>query len=333
MRFRKMVSVVDSHTAGEALRFVTAGIGHLPGNTMPEKQKYFRENLDHMRTGLMFEPRGHNDQFGAVLTEPVTPGADFGVVFIECAGYLNMCGHGTIASITCAIETGLVEMVEPVTKVKMDTPAGLIECDANCEDGRVTSVTLTNVPAFLYMEGATAEVDGKEYTFDISFGGSFFAIIHQSQIGLDIDVKNIPQIRDFAQKLEDAINEKYTMEHPELPHIKTVDLVEIYGDPKSEDADAQNIVVFGGGSIDRSPCGTGTSAKLGMMHAKGQIKEGEPFVYESVLKTKFVGKIVGTTKVGKFDAVIPQITGSAYITGFNNIVWDETDPYQDGFKL
>lgn len=333
MKFKKMITVVDSHTEGEALRFITSGIGHLPGSTMPEKQKYFRENLDYLRTGILFEPRGHNDQFGAILTEPVSPEADFGIVFMEGAGYLNMCGHGTIASITCAIETGIVEMKEPVTIVKMDTPAGLIECEAQCSDGRVTSVSLTNVPAFLYMENASAEVDGKEYTFDISFGGSFFAIIHQSQVGIDIDVKNIPQLRDFAQKLEDAINEKYTMNHPELPHIKKVELVEIYGDPKSPDADAQNVVIFGGGSVDRSPCGTGTSAKLGLMHAKGLIKEGEPFVYESVINSKFIGKVIGTTKVGEFDAVIPQITGSAYITGFNNIVWDETDPYPDGFKL
>ncbi len=197
-----MITVVDSHTEGEALRFVTSGIGHIPGKTMAEKRQYFSENLDYLRTGLMFEPRGHNEQFGAVVTEPVSEGADFGVIFLECAGYLNMCGHGTIASITCALETGLVEMKYPTTTVKMDTPAGLIECVAECEDGRVKNVTLTNVPAFLYMENASVEVDGKEYVFDISFGGSFFAIIHQSKIGLDITVENIPQLREIAQKIE-----------------------------------------------------------------------------------------------------------------------------------
>lgn len=333
MKLYKSITCVDSHTVGEPLRMITGGLGHIPGNTMPEKQKYFRENLDHLRTGLMFEPRGHNDQFGAVLTEPVTPGADFGIIFIECAGYLNMCGHGTIASITIALETGIVEMKYPTTIVKMDTPAGLIECLAQCEDGRVTSVSLTNVPAFLYMKDATAVVDGKEYRFDISFGGSFFALIKAEDIGLEIKVENITALRDFSQKLEDAINEKYTMNHPELPHIKTVDLIEIYGPPVSEGADAQNVVIFGGGSVDRSPCGTGTSAKLGMMYAKGLIKENEPFVYESIIGSKFIGKIIGTTKVGDFDAVIPQITGSAYITGFNNLVWDETDPFRNGFKL
>jgi len=333
MKFDKTITVVDSHTEGEALRFITSGIGYIPGATMPEKQKYFRENLDHLRTGILFEPRGHNDQFGAVLTEPVTPGADFGIVFIECAGYLNMCGHGTIATITCALETGLVKMQYPMTTVKMDTPAGLIECVAECEDGRVKNVELTNVPSFLYMTDASVEVDGKEYVFDISFGGSFFAIIHQSKIGLDITVENVPELRVIAQKIEDAINEKYVMNHPELPHIKTVELIEIYGDPVSPEADAQNVVIFGGGSVDRSPCGTGTSAKLGLMYAKGQIKVGEKFVYESIIGSLFEGKIKETVMVGDFEAVIPQIKGSAYITGFNQLVWDETDPFYDGFKI
>lgn len=333
MKFKKSITVVDSHTMGEPLRMITGGIGHIPGKTMPQKQKYFRENLDHLRTGILFEPRGHNDQFGAILTEPVNDGSDFGIIFMEGAGYLNMCGHGTIAVITIAIETGIVEMKYPTTTIKMDTPAGIIECVAHCKDDQVTSVSLTNVPSFLYKKDATVEIEGRTYRFDIAFGGSFFALIDQAQLGIEIDQKNISNLREIAQKLEDAINEKYTMEHPELEHIKTVDLIEIYGPAKSSDTDAQNVVIFGGGSVDRSPCGTGTSAKLAYLYATKQIGINEPFVYESIINSKFIGKVLSTTKVAHLDAIIPQITGSAYITGFNTLLWDEQDPFKDGFKL
>lgn len=332
MIFERSITVVDSHTAGEPFRLVTGGIPPIKGKTMAEKLSYFKQEFDSVRTGLMHEPRGHADMFGGVLTEPVTEEADFGILFIEGAGYLNMCGHGTIAAITIILETGLLKMEYPVSKVVLDTPAGLVKCTAKCENSKVLSVSLENVPSFLYKEGLVVDIDGRDVKVDVSFGGSFFGLVSQEELGVEVSLENLPKLKELADKIEHQLNEKYEYSHPELPHIKTVDLVEIYKKLDNGLADAQNVVIFGG-SVDRSPCGTGTSAKIGTLYNKGQLKEGEVFKYASIIESVFEGKIVGTRKVGEFDACIPEITGSAYIVGFNNIVWDKHDPYFNGFKL
>ncbi|MFV0520169.1 MAG: proline racemase family protein [Lachnospirales bacterium] len=334
MIFDRNITVVDSHTAGEPYRLVTGGIPPIKGNTMSEKLKYFIDNYDSLRTGLMHEPRGHSDMFGGILTEPVSSEADFGIIFMEGAGYLNMCGHGTIATVTIILETGLLKMEYPETCVTLDTPAGLVKCIAKCENNKVISVSLVNVPSFLYKRDLPVEIDGKEYKVDIAFGGSFFCLINEKELMIDISVENLPELKSFAEKFEQELNnnDKYEFKHPLLPHIKTVDLIEIYKKLDGKEADAQNVVIFGG-SVDRSPCGTGTSAKLSTLYAKGELKEGEVFKYASVIGSVFQGKIIGTTKVGEFDAVIPEITGSAYIYGFNNLVWDKHDPYYAGFRL
>ena len=245
-----------------------------------------------------------------------------------------MCGHGSIGAITAAIETGMVDMVEPVTHVRMEAPAGMIEADAKIVDGKVREVSFVNVPAFLYKRDCEIEMApyGK-IKFDIAFGGSFFAIVHASQFGVKVDPKNTQLLNNIGMEMREIVNREIPVQHPTLDHIKTVDLVEIYDDPTHPEATYKNVVVFGQGQVDRSPCGTGTSAKLATLYAKGEIKEGEDFVYESILGTLFKGKIVGLDKVGEFDAVRPEITASAYITGFNHFVIDDEDPVKYGFIL
>ncbi|WP_300279250.1 proline racemase [Peptacetobacter sp.] len=334
MKFSRTIQAIDSHTAGEATRIVVGGIPNIKGNTMPEKKQYLEDHLDHIRTAIMLEPRGHNDMFGSVMTQPCDPEADFGIIFMDGGGYLNMCGHGSIGAMTVAVETGVVPMEEPITKVVMEAPAGIIKGDVRVENEKVKSVSIFNVPAFLYKKDQEVELPGVgKVKFDISFGGSFFAIVNAKQLGLEIIPKNTNRLTDLAMELRDIINREIEIQHPTLEHIKTVDLVEIWDEPTNPEATYKNVVIFGQGQVDRSPCGTGTSAKLATLHARGELKEGEKFVYESILGTLFEGEIVGTTKVGEFDAVLPKITGSAWITGFNNFLIDEEDPVKYGFVL
>lgn len=334
MKFDRSIMAVDSHTMGEPTRIVVGGLPNIPGKTMAEIKSYLEENLDYVRTSLMHEPRGHKDMFGSIITRPVHDDADFGIVFMDGGGYLNMCGHGSIGAVTVAIDTGMVPTVEPETQVKFDAPAGLITARAKVENGAVKSVTIRNVPAFLYMSDVKIDVPGVgEITFDVSFGGSFFAIVKADQVGLKVIPANIDQLTKIGLAIRKAANEQLTIQHPTLAHINTIDLVEIYDEPTHPEANYKNVVIFGEGQADRSPCGTGTSAKMATLYAKGHLKIGEEFVYESIIGTLFRGRLVETTEVGEFKAVVPEITGSAYITGFNQFVIDPNDPVKHGFML
>jgi proline racemase len=319
---------------GEPTRIIIGGIPNIPGKTMAEKKQHLENNLDHIRTATMLEPRGHNDMFGSIITQPCNDEADFGIIFMDGGGYLNMCGHGSIGAVTVAVETGMVNAVEPYTDVVMDTPAGIVRAKAKVENGKVREVSIINVPAFLYKKDVQIEMpEIGTVTFDISFGGSFFAIVHANQFGLKVEPKNAQKLTEIALKMRDIINETIEIEHPTLSHIKTVDLVEVYDDPTHPEATYKNVVIFGQGQVDRSPCGTGTSAKLATLHTKGELQEGELFVYESILGTLFKGKIVGKDKIADYDAIIPEITGAAFITGFNHFVIDPEDPVKYGFIL
>ena len=338
MKLNKMISVIDTHTAGEAARLVTAGIPKIPGKDMVEKKQYFIEHLDDVRKSVMFEPRGHQDMFGAFLLPPTKEEADFGLVFMDTGGYLNMCGHNTIAAVTAAVETGMVDVEEGATEkeVVVETPAGLIYATAKLKDkgGKVKEVSFKNVESFLYKRDVELDVEGVGHIkFDISFGGSFFCIISADQLGLEVKPENASKLKEAGLKIRDAINANIEIQHPTLEHIKTVDLVEIYDKPSHPEATFKNVVVFGDGNIDRSPCGTGTSAKLATLYAKGELKPGEPFVYESILGTLFKGRIVEERKLADFDAIIPEITGSGYILGFSNYVYDPDDSLTYGFLL
>ena len=334
MKFSRSINAIDSHTMGEPTRIVTGGIPNIKGNTMAQKKEYLEKNLDYLRTAIMLEPRGHNDMFGSILTQPVNDEADFGIIFMDGGGYLNMCGHGSIGAVTVAIETGMVEKQEPITKVVMDTPAGIVRAQAKVENDRVEEVSIVNVPAFLYKRDVKIEMpEVGTVTFDISFGGSFFAIVNAKQLGLKVETKNTQKLTEIALEMRDIINKTIEIQHPELAHINTVDLIEIYDEPTHPEATYKNVVIFGQGQVDRSPCGTGTSAKLATLYSKGELKENELFVYESILGTLFKGRIVGVDKVGDYESIIPEITGAAYITGFNQFVIDEHDPVKHGFIL
>ena len=334
MKSERTIFAVDSHTMGEPTRIVVGGVPNIPGKTMPEKKAYLEEHLDWVRTAIMLEPRGHNDMFGSIVTQPTTEEADLGIIFMDGGGYLNMCGHGSIGAATVAVETGMVPAVEPVTNLTLEAPAGLVKASVKVENGKAKEVSIINVPAFLYKRDVEVDVPGiGKVTMDISFGGSFFAIVKAENLGLEISPASAQKLIEVGMDVIKAVNEQIEIQHPTLPHIKTVDLCEIYGPAKSADATMQNAVVFGQGQLDRSPCGTGTSAKMATLYAKGQLKMGEDFIYESIIQTKFKGRVLEETKVGEYDAIIPEITGAAYITGHNQFFIDPEDPVKYGFIL
>jgi proline racemase len=328
-----MINTVDTHTMGEPTR-VVLGIPSLKGFTMVEKKEYLINKMDYFRTALMHEPRGHRDMFGAIIAQPGFAEADFGVIFMDAGGYLNMCGHGTIGVVTAAIETGIIDSTEPLTEVVMDTPAGIVTARAIVNDRRVSEVSFLNVPSFLYRGDVEIYVPkiGK-LLIDISFGGSFFALVRAKDLGLAIIPENAREFSRLGLKIRAAVNEQLEIEHPILHRIKTCDLVKFYCEPQNPEANVRNVVVFGDGQVDRSPCGTGTAAKLAALYAKGEIEKGEPFITESILGTTFKAKIVDKQKVEVYDAVIPEITGSAYIIGLNTIIIDDRDPVKHGFIL
>lgn len=330
--FEAVFHAIDTHTVGEFTRIIVSGFPELQGDTMIERKNFLAEHYDKYRKALMFEPRGHHDMFGALLTDPISPKADFGVIFMDTGEYLNMCGHGTIGSVTAIIETGLVPAIEPYTEVVLEAPAGIIRTKAEVKNGKVVSVTLTNVPSFLYKENLTTVVDGREVKYDISFGGSFFALVDVEQFGWEVNAASIPKLTEFGMKLIDQVNAEVKIQHPTLD-ITSVDLAELYCSSDTPGCDKRNVVIFGDHMADRSPCGTGTSAKLATLYSRGEIKIGEPFVYESFIGSKFKGVILKESQVGEFPAVIPQITGSAYLTGEATYVIDPDDPLKYGFKV
>jgi proline racemase len=238
---RKIISAIDSHTMGEPTRIITGGIGEVLGNTMEEKREYLQNNMDHIRTSVMNEPRGHADMFGSILMRPISKEADYGIIFMDGSGYLKMCGHGSIGAASAIVENEMVEVTEPITRVVLESPAGLIKADVAVENGKVKETTITNVPAFLYKSDLKVNVTGVgEIIVDIAFGGSFFAIVdsQQSNLKLDISCNNIDKIKNIGMKIRDCVNKTIIVSHPFLPYINTVDLVEIYGPPKHKDANS-----------------------------------------------------------------------------------------------
>ncbi|SHJ85704.1 proline racemase [Dethiosulfatibacter aminovorans DSM 17477] len=333
MKTQKTLFTVESHTMGQPLRCVVGGIHNIIGETMMKKKESFINNYDDIRKSLMLEPRGHRDMFGAVITKPTMAEADYGVIFMHGQGYHNMCGHGTIAVSTIAIETGMVEACEPETIIRQEAPAGLVTIKAKVKEGRAEKISFENVPAFLYRENVLISVpDHGDVKIDVAFGGSFFAVVDHEQLNIDICPENASQLVEIGMAIIEAANEQIDVVHPELPDINTIDLCEIYGPAKSEDADMQNVTIFDG-QIDRSPCGTGTCAKMATLYAKGKLGINEEFTYESIINTKFVGRVLCETKVGSYVAVVPEITGSAFITGNSKFIIDPDDPVKYGFSL
>jgi proline racemase len=320
-RFR----AVDSHTEGMPTRVITDGVGILPGATMLERKLRFEREQDGLRLLLMREPRGHAAMSGAILQPPVEPTADWGVVFIEVSGCLPMCGHGTIGVATVLVEEGLVEVTEPETIIRLDVPAGLIEARVQVRDGRALAVSLRNVPA--YVEGLDQEVNGIRY--DLAYGGNFYAIADAAQIGLAPVPEQAPELIAAGLELMAALPEPV---HPLDSDIRGCHHVIWTGVP-AVGADARAATAIHPGWVDRSPCGTGTSARMAALHARGQLALGQPFVHESIIGTRFTGRLLEDSMVGDRPAVIPEITGRAWITGVAEYRLDPDDPFPEGFLV
>ena len=332
MRARRVLSAVDSHTEGMPTRVITGGVGTLPGATMLERKLHFESELDELRLLLMREPRGHGAMSGAILQPPTRPDADWGVLFIEVSGCLPMCGHGTIGVATVLVETGMVAVTEPETIIRLDTPAGLVEVRVGVRDGAATAVTLRNVPAFLERQDATVELDGASLSYDLAYGGNFYAIVDAAGVGLRPEPEQASALIAEGAKIMEAIEAHDRPVHPADSRIGGLRHV-LFTGPGRDGADARGAVSIHPGWLDRSPCGTGTSARMAQLHARGELALGQPFVHESVIGTRFTGRLVAETDAGGRPAVVPEITGRAWITGMGQYLLDPTDPFPAGFAL
>ena len=333
MKAARYFSAVDSHTEGMPTRVITGGVAQLPGDTMLERKLRFEEERDDLRRLLMQEPRGHGAMSGAILQPPTRADADWGVLYIEISGCLPMCGHGTIGVATVLVETGMVEVSEPETVIALDTPAGLVEARVHVEDGRATAVSLLNVPSFLHESDAVVEVPGLgQVTYDMAFGGNFYALVDAAGIGLRPEPEQAQALIDRGLAIMGAINASNPPVHPEDDRIQGCRHV-VFHEPGRDGADARAATSIHPGWLDRSPCGTGTSARLAQLHALGELKLGEEFVNESVIGTRFSARIVEETTVAGRPAIIPEITGRAWITGIGQYLLDPTDPFPAGFDL
>lgn len=334
MRFKRLFTTIDTHTVGEPTRTVIGGIPYIPGKTVSEKMLYLKENEDWIRKILMYEPRGNEVMSGVILTEPCTPGADIGIIFIEVGGYLPMCGHDTIGVSTALIETGIIKPVEPYTCINLDTPAGLVRVKVRVEDNVAKEVTFTNVPAFVFAQDIEINVPGLgNIKLDICYGGNYYAIVQASDCGVKVRPEEARKIIELGNRIKAAVNKKIKVYHPEKPFITEVTHVEFSDFPTHPEATIKNAVVIPPGAIDRSPCGTGTSAKMASLYAKGKLKLNELFVHESIIGTIFKCRVLEETKIGDFPAIIPEVTGQAYVTGIHTFVIDPDDPITEGFQL
>jgi 4-hydroxyproline epimerase len=324
---------IDAHTCGNPVRLVAGGGPLLDGNSMMEKRLHFMRDYDWIRKGLMFEPRGHDMMSGSILYPPCDPQNDIGVLYIETSGCLPMCGHGTIGTITIAIEEGLVEPKEP-GKLRIETPAGLVLIEYKQEGKKVVSVKLTNVPAFLYATDLAVECSGLgSIKVDVAYGGNFYAIVDPQENFQGLEHFTADQLISFSRECRTYLNKNYSFVHPENAHIKGLSHLLWTGKTISEKATARNAVFYGDKAIDRSPCGTGTSARMAQWYAKGLLKQGDVFVHESIIGSIFNGTIEGVTTVNNQPAIIPGIEGWARVTGYNTIIIDDDDPYAHGFQV
>ncbi|MBP0639734.1 4-hydroxyproline epimerase [Cupriavidus sp. AcVe19-6a] len=324
---------IDGHTCGNPVRVVAGGAPQLQGATMIERRAHFEREFDWIRTALMFEPRGHDVMSGTILYPPTRPDCDVGILFIEVSGCLAMCGHGTIGTVTTIVENGLVQPKEPGL-LRLDTPAGLVEARYKLNAGHVESVQLTNVASFLHSRDLSVELDGVgEIRFDVAYGGNFYAIVEPQANYSGMESLRPADIQRLSPELRRKANEKYTFVHPEQPEIKGLSHVMWTGTPTKPEATARNAVFYGDKAIDRSPCGTGTSARMAQLFGKGQLRLNDPFVHESIIGTLFTGVAVAPATVGEYPGIIPTIEGWAQVTGHNTIFVNDRDPLAHGFIL
>ncbi len=330
------LTTIEAHAAGEPLRIVVDGLSEIPGATILERRRFLRDNLDYVRQALMWEPRGHYNMYGCVVTPPVSSEADFGVLFMHNEGYSTMCGHGVIALVTVLVESGAVKVEGEQAKVNLDTPAGLVRATAHLEDGHVAKVSFLNVPSFLYARDLAIEVPGYgRVVCDVAWGGAFYAVLPAARVGLRVVPEQTAALVAAGEAIKRAVNEVLPVKHP-----FEEDLSFLYGTiltdaPEETSHHSRNICVFAKAEVDRSPTGTGVSARLAVHHARGEITMGESIVIESILgrHSTFSGRVVAEARVGPFPAVIPEVSGSAFITGRCEFVIDPRDPLGRGFLV
>ncbi len=349
MGYYRRINTVDTHTAGEPTRVVTSGFPMIRVQSMVEAKLRLQEDFDHLRTALLHEPRGHQDMFGAIVFPPTVPKADFGVVFMDGGGYLNMCGHGSMGVVRALAEIGMLNDTQD--EVLLDTPAGVIQASIN-DDDEGALISIRNIPSYVHgpsipfpaerlAQVGLETADGGPLTVDVSFGGNFFALVDSQQFDEDLQQPPLDDLVELALTLRDYINVEARPQHPESPDIGGVDLVEFYyktGVTRDNASNhriltGRNLVVFGEGQIDRSPCGTGTSAEMALLLKKGLMSVDDDLVQSGVLDTKFRGRIIAETVVAGNPGIIPEISGRAYVTGFNQFVLDDRDPLSNGFSL
>lgn len=333
MRSAEVYHAVDSHTEGMPTRVIVGGVGVLPGDTMEQRRQWFLRHRDHLRTFLMTEPRGHSAMSGAILQPPTRPDADWGVLYIEVSGCLPMCGHGTIGVATVLVETGMVAVTEPVTTIRLDTPAGLVVADVRVADGHAEAVTIRNVPSFVHALDASVEVPGYgQVAYDLAFGGNFYAIVSTESLGIPFERARKDDLLRAGLAIMAAVEGQDAPVHPLDSGIRGVHHVYLAA-PGSTARHSRHAMAIFPGWFDRSPCGTGTSARMAQLHARGELPLETDFVNESFIGTTFVGRLVEQTEVAGIPAVVPTITGRAWVTGTAQYMRDPSDPFPHGFLL
>jgi len=322
------------HTGGEPLRIVTGGLREIPGSTVLEKRRYFMQHLDAIRTGLLWEPRGHADMYGAIITEPNDTGADFGAIFLHNEGYSTMCGHATLALARFAVEHGLVNKVGDRVEMKIDVPAGRLHVAANYTMGKYSGSSFLNVPSFVFLKDGTIGIEGMgEISFDIAYGGAFYAFVEAARFGLDMVPANSRHFIDLGKRIKETAAMKYRIQHPFEGDLSFLYGVIFTGPPGMTSHHSRNVCIFADGELDRSATGSGVSARAALHHARGELNSGQKITIESILGTTMEVEITETTTFGPYKAVIPKVTGKAWFTGEHTFRFEEDDPLKEGFLI
>jgi len=330
----RVIETLDAHAAGEPLRLITKGLPRIPGDTILKKRRYFRENFDFLRTGLMWEPRGHADMYGAVLTEPVSEEGDFGVFFLHNEGYSTMCGHAVIALAKMTLDTGMVKKEGKNPEIKMDTPAGLVKAAAHREEGKVKRASFLNVPCFVYLKDQKVQVpDIGWVSYDIAFGGAFYAFCRAEELDVSLKPENCARLIHLGRSIKKAVQNSVDITHPLEEELGYLYGTIIIGPPEKSCNHSRNVCVFADGEVDRSPTGTGVSARAALHYSRGELKKGEALVIESLIGTEFRVSVKEETRFGPYSSVVPEVSGSASITGTSRFCFDPDDPLKKGFLL
>jgi len=332
-RYPDRIVTIDSHTQGEPTRLLISGVGTLPGSTMKDKRNYFGSHYDHVRMLLTREPRGHRGIMAAVVTEPISPKGQFGLFYMDARRYPYLCGHATIGAVASLIEAGALDTDDGDTIISVDTPSGPLDAHTRIRDGRVESVAIDMVPSFVFDTGREIDVTGfGKVPVDLVCVGGFFAMVSARSIGIDLVPKNSHRLIPLGMAVIEAANRAFSVYHPERPEVNTVDVTEFY-DENAKTGAGKSVVIYGESHMDRSPCGTGTTAKMTLLHHIGKLDPGQSYKNASPLGTVFEGRIVKTLSIGKFGGIVGQVRGNAQITGYHQFVVDANDPFQKGFLI